>query len=360
MESRFLPGRKTGDGQSDGKSPAAFVALVLLLSTLFPPPSSAKTGHHGRWRTVATIPLPGTPTRFDYESLDSRSGRLYMAHLGEGRLVVFDTNRRTVLADLPGFPHAHGVLAVPRLHRVYVTVSPLTRTPGRLAVVDTRTLKTQSLVPTGIHPDGLDYDPENRRLFVSDEWGQTVSVIDTRTDRTAGAIPLGGEVGNTRYDPISKRIFSTVQTKNLLAEIDPGTPRLVRRYPLPGGAHPHGLWIDGPRRLAFIACEQNAVLLVFDLETRKVTGRFPVGRRPDVLAFDPLRRRLFVASEAGTIAVFREQGHTLVEEGQSFLGHRAHVILFDPGTRLLYLPLENQDGHPVLKILRYETIENRP
>lgn len=356
MESRFLPGKTTGAGQSDGRLPAAFVALILFLLAFAPPSSSAKTRNDGRWTTVATIPLPGTPTRFDYESLDSRSGRLYMAHLGEGRLVVFDTRRRTILADLPGFPHAHGVLAIPRLHRVYVTVSPLTRTPGHLAVVDTRTLKTRALVSTGIHPDGLDYDPGDRRLFVSDEWGQTVSVIDTRTNRTDGIIPLGGEVGNTRYDPISKRIFSTVQTKNLLAEIDPGTLRLVHRYSLPGGEHPHGLWIDGPRHLAFIACEQNAVLLVFDLETHKVTGRFSTGKSPDVLTFDPLRRLLFVASESGTVAVFREQGQTLVKEGKSFLGHRAHVILIDPETRLLYLPLENQGGHPVLKILRYETI----
>ena len=31
---------------------------------------------------VADVPLPGGAFRFDYQSLDSEGGRLYMAHLG--------------------------------------------------------------------------------------------------------------------------------------------------------------------------------------------------------------------------------------------------------------------------------------
>lgn len=335
------------------------LCAILSILLLEPQISLSQSTSKGKWKTVSVVPLPGSITRFDYESLDSRSGRLYMAHLGEGHLVVFDTKSRKVVSDLAGFPHAHGVLVVPQLHNVYVTVSPMTRTPGHLAVVDTRTLKTKFLVATGIHPDGLDFDPQDRRIFISNEWGRSVSVIDAVTNRPIGEIPLEGEVGNTRYDPVSKHIFSTVQTKNQLDEIDPETFHVVHHYPLPGGLYPHGLWIDGIRHIAFIACEQNSVLLLFDLETRKVTGRLSVGTKPDVLTYDPLRHLLFVASESGTVTVLKERGRKLLKAWQGHMGNRAHVILFDPETRNLYLPIENQNGKPVLLIMRYETSPNR-
>jgi len=40
---------------------------------------------------VEDVPLPGGAFRFDYQSLDSEGGRLYIAHLGANRLTVFDT-----------------------------------------------------------------------------------------------------------------------------------------------------------------------------------------------------------------------------------------------------------------------------
>jgi hypothetical protein len=37
-------------------------------------------------KTVADIPLPGGATRFDYQSLDPATGRLYLSHMGGGCL----------------------------------------------------------------------------------------------------------------------------------------------------------------------------------------------------------------------------------------------------------------------------------
>ena len=59
--------------------------------------------------TVANIPLPGGVSRFDYQSLDARAHRLFISHMGAGRVVVVDIATRTVVADLPGFPEATGV-----------------------------------------------------------------------------------------------------------------------------------------------------------------------------------------------------------------------------------------------------------
>src|SRR5437879_9158214 len=62
-------------------------------------------------KKVADVPLPGPAVRFDYQSLDASSGRLYIAHMNANQIVVFDTKKREVVANLDGFPSAHGIWA---------------------------------------------------------------------------------------------------------------------------------------------------------------------------------------------------------------------------------------------------------
>ena len=116
-------------------------------------------------------------------------------------------------------------------------------------------------------------------------------------------IDVGGAAGNTHYDPGSGCILVAVQSQNQLAIIDPTTDRLVGRYDLDAGCQsPHGFLIDASRRQAYVTCEDNALLLVVDLPTMAVTATYPVGDGPDVLAFDPAWRRLYVASESGVVS----------------------------------------------------------
>ena len=74
-------------------------------------------------KTIVDIPLPGGTTRFDYQSLDPKSGRLYLSHMGDGNVVVFDTKTNKVVANIPGFPVVTGVLVVPALKSVYASVT---------------------------------------------------------------------------------------------------------------------------------------------------------------------------------------------------------------------------------------------
>jgi DNA-binding beta-propeller fold protein YncE len=295
---------------------------------------------------VKDVPLPGEKSRFDYQSLDPGSGRLYIAHMGSGRLVVFDTRRDRLVADLPNFPRVTGVLAVPSLQRVYASVT------GRheLVVLDAATLDVRTRLKGIRFPDGIAFAPDAGKLFVSDEFGRRDVVVDARGDSVRGVIPLEGEAGNTQYDLAGKRIWVAVQTRNQLVAIDPGSERVVGRYDLPGADHPHGLYIDAVHRIAFVACEGNARLLVFDLRSMRVTGTHTVAEDPDVLAFDPGLGRLYVAAESGVVTVFQERGAALDRLGD-YRASSAHSVAVDPASHRVYLPLENVAGRPVLRIL---------
>jgi DNA-binding beta-propeller fold protein YncE len=113
------------------------------------------------------------------------------------------------------------------------------------------------------------------------------------------------------------------------------------------------LYVDSPHRLAFVACDGNATLLSLNLRTMKFTGTFAVGDSPDVLAYDHTLRRLYVAAESGTVAVFAETAHGARRLGLAFLGNHAHTVAVDPRTHLVYFPLQSgSTGSPQLLVMK--------
>jgi DNA-binding beta-propeller fold protein YncE len=298
---------------------------------------------------VTDIPLPGPAKRFDYQSFDSTSGRLYISHMRGDRLVVFDTRAEKLVASNGGFPGATGVWAVPELHRVYVSVT------GRheVAVVDDRTLEIVAHVGGIRFPDGIAYAPGEQKVFVSDESGGIDLVIDARSNTSADRIALGGEAGNTHYDAVSHCIVVAVQTKNELVAIDPASGRIVAHYAM-SCDHPHGFLIDEPNRLAFVTCEGDAKLLVVDLRTVRVTATLRTADDPDVLALDPVLHRLYVGCESGAVSIFDERftdrGGTLAPLGE-YRAPYAHSVSVDPATHRVYVPLQDVNGKPTLRIL---------
>jgi YVTN family beta-propeller protein len=294
---------------------------------------------------VRDVPLPGDTSRFDYESLDPNTHRLYIAHLGAGTVAVYDIPSGTIVGEVQDVPGVHGVLAVPELGRVYASATG----SNQVAVIDPQTLSVMATIPGGVYPDGIAYDPEVGKLYVSDETGGTDTVIDTSSNQVVATIPLGGEVGNTQFDPGSHQVIAAVQTRNQVVTIDPQSDQVSGRYDTPGCDHPHGVQISPDRRLAFVACEGNAKLVVMDLQSMAVTETYDVGSVPDVLAFDGPRRVLYVAAESGPATAFSETDVGLKPLAQRDIGPNAHSVAVDPDTGHVYFPIANLGGQPVLR-----------
>jgi DNA-binding beta-propeller fold protein YncE len=135
-------------------------------------------------------------------------------------------------------------------------------------------------------------------------------------------------------------------------EIDPVKNTIIKRHELPADrcAGNHGLLIDPQKRRAFIACEDSASLLLLDMKAMKVVKSWTIGKDPDVLALDTKTNRLFVAAESGIVSIF-SNGHGVMPVAQAFFAPAAHTVAVDSKTRLVYFPLENVGGKPLLRIV---------
>jgi YVTN family beta-propeller protein len=314
---------------------------------------------------VGDYPLGARTDRTDYQSIDPSARRLYIAKMGAGQLLVFDIDRNRLVAQLAGFPKITGVLAVPELHKVYASVpgagamsslfvglgmAGLSSGRGAIAIRDTRTLKELARLPGGVFPDGVAYDPKERRIFVSDELGSGVTVIDADSDKPVARIETGGEAGNVRYDAATAHVYVPDQSHNVLVVIDPKTNTVIAKRSLAGGEHPHGLIVAPKGGIGYVACDGNDRLLIVDLTSGRVLGTLPVAHDPDVLAVDA--NRLYVASESGNLSSFDiTRVEAPVSLGDVFVADDAHSVAVDPDSHQLYFALADRGGHAVLHVL---------
>lgn len=299
-------------------------------------------------RKVADVALPGTATRFDYQSVDAGRRRLFIAHLGAGSVVAFDIARQRVAGVVGRTPDVRGVLAVPALNRLYAAATGA----HALVTFDERNLRRVRSAPAGDFPDGVAYDPRTNEVFVSDVSGEQLTVFRASTGKRIGAVPLGGTPGNVQFDSRTGLIVVAVGSRNELAVVSPRTRKVTRRSRLAGCEDPHGVEVVGSARRAYVACEANATMTPVDLAAMKQRGVFAVGKGPDVLDYDPGLKRLYVASESGTVSAFAVGAAGVRKLGEAVVDAHAHSVAVDPKSHRVYFPLESVDGRPVLRIMR--------
>jgi YVTN family beta-propeller protein len=302
-------------------------------------------------RVVRDVPLPGGTTRLDYQDIDPTARRLYVAHLGDGTVHVIDLDQLTVVTTITDVSSAHGVRVAADLHRVFASATG----SNEVVSIDTATNQIVARAPTGKFPDGIAYDPNHAKAYVSNESDTAETVIDARTGQRVTTIDIGGAAGNTAYDSTTGNILVNVQDQGHIAIIDPATDKITGTIDAPGCESNHGLYIDADNRVAFVACEGNAKLLVIDLDTKATTATIDIGDTPDVLAFDYGLHRLYIACESGTVTVLDENAKTLHRIGQTKLADSAHTVAVDQATHRVYFPLESVDGHPALRVMEPAT-----
>jgi DNA-binding beta-propeller fold protein YncE len=297
---------------------------------------------------VRDVRLPGRSSRFDYQSTDAASRRLYVAHLGDSALDVIDLDALTVVATVPELANVHGVLAAPAIGQVFASATGT----NELVTLDASTDQVVARTPTGEFPDGVGYDPRDDLVLVSNKNAGSETVIDGRSGHMVRTVHLGHELGNVAYDSSSGLAYVAVRRPDQVVAFDPTTGTIMDRIRLKNCRGAHGLYVQPQTQQAFVACENNATVIMVDLRSHRQLAAASVGDNPDVLAYDPGLPRLYVAAESGTVSVFSPTANRLHKLGQAHLADNAHSVAVDPVTHLVFFPLERDPSKPALRVMK--------
>lgn len=306
-------------------------------------------------KKIGSIDLTGkTGKRFDYLTIDYKHNYLFSAHLGADVLYVIDLKTNKLVKMITNTPGAEGVEYVSELNKVYTS----NWGDHTIGVIDMNKMEVIKKIPAISKPDGNAYASDFKKLYVSDERGKTLLVIDVNKDEVIKKIPFDSETGMPQYDSISKKIYLNLQDKNLFVIIDPKTDSVIAQYLVGDCKGNHGMALDVKNRLAFLSCEGNDMLTVFNLEVHKPIAYLKTASDGDVVKFDSGNNRIYVACYSGAISVFQEVDATHFIKLEDFpVQKKVHSLAVDINTHRVYAPEQEEDGKPVSRMIIYEAIQ---
>lgn len=307
-------------------------------------------------KQVAKFDLPGPPgKRFDYLTIDAEDHYLISAHLAAGQTYVIDLGTNKIVATIKDTPGAEGVEYVPELKKFYTSNAG----DNTIGVVNLKLMKVVKKLPTEKKPDGSTYAGPFHKLYVSDERGKAEAIVEVTKDTIVKTLHFDSETGMPQYDPVARKVYVNLQDQNIFAIIDPATDEVVGRYPVGRCKGNHGMALDPERHRAFLSCEGNNLMTVFDLDKNQPIAFLPMAEDPDVIRFDPGLNRIYAACYSGAISVFRQDDPNHYRKLEDFpVQHAVHSLAVDPSTHRLYAPEQEEDHKPVARMVVYDAVTN--
>jgi DNA-binding beta-propeller fold protein YncE len=143
---------------------------------------------------------------------------------------------------------------------------------------------TQTLVPVSRGSEGFDVSPDGRQLWTAASEDGTIAVIDLEAKKLSVKIDAHVQGANRlKFTPDGKLVFISSLGTGDLVIYDAVSQKETKRLKIGHGAA--GILMDPVDHRAFVACSADNYIVVVDLKTLEITGRFDVGGVPDGLAW---------------------------------------------------------------------------
>lgn len=268
---------------------------------------------------------------WDYLFADSDAHRLYVSHAT--KVVVIDTDKDTVIGEIPNTNGVHGIAVAEDLGRGFISAGR----DNAVTIFDLKDLKTLDTVKVGKNPDAIMYDPASKRIFAFNGGSSDTTVLDAATGKIVGTIALGGKPEFATSDG-KENVFVNIEDKSEVVELDSQKLTVKARWPIAPGEEASGMAIDRKNHRLFIVCS-NKKMIVMNAESGKVVADLPIGDGTDAAGFDPETKMAFSSNGDGTLTVIREDSRDKYSVVGNITTQRgARTMTLDAKTHKIYLP----------------------
>ena len=156
----------------------------------------------------------------------------------------------------------------------------------------------------------LDY-----RIYVSDEYGATITIFDGLSEKQIATISVSGRAGEVRprgmaVSPDGSTIYAAISdfqpqhetSADKIAAIDVSSDKIVQTYP--AGVNPERVALSPDGTQLWASLEGSSEGAVFDTASAKQLATFQVGIEPEGVGVSPDGHWVYITSETShTVAV---------------------------------------------------------
>jgi DNA-binding beta-propeller fold protein YncE len=311
---------------------AVLVVAIAYLSHIGEPSSASSMKFDG----FIELPKDRILNIFDYMALSGQT--IFVGNMLSGSVVrVHLTNNNggplATIAEQRGAGNAHGIAVIPHEDEAFVTRSG----ENVVDVIQPSSLNLLAQIPVADDADAIIYDSASRMIYVANGTPKLATIIDPAKLQTVATIPLGAEPEYPAADVQHGLIYQNLHDTSEIAAVDLKSGSVVGRWPLSPCVGPSGLALDPVQGRLYAVCMGSSQLVVFSVEQHKVIATLPVGGKPDSVALDLARHRIYTAGIQGVMTVIEQNGedYRILDNIHTHLF--AHTLLVDPQSHKVYV-----------------------
>ncbi len=293
-------------------------------------------------RLIATLPMPGVQGRIDHLALDSTTGRLFVAALGNDTVEVLHLTKTVGPRSIDKLGEPQGVLFLANPGRLFVTNGET----ATVSVFSGNDLVRTADIRVPEDPDNIRFENAAKRVWVGAGSGSKGALVALDTDRAGISfeIPLDGHPESFQLEEQGPRIFVNVPSQGSVEVVDRLRRRVTAKWKLPHAAN-FPMAIDEARGQVLIGCRRPPRLLILEAATGTVVGDFAAPGDADDLFVDATRDRVYVSGGEGIVRVYaRRSPNELAPIADIPTGAGARTSLFDPDSGRLYVAVPAGSG----------------
>jgi DNA-binding beta-propeller fold protein YncE len=302
------------------------LTLVLLLTGLATPMNASDGNHLKR-----EIHIPSNGGGFDYVTY--AAGKLYIGHRPEG-LQVVNLNGDTKVGNVDKTATSNGATVAPELDLGFSENGN-----GTITVFKLSDLSVVEQIKVGAELDSTRYDPATKRLAVfglpgKDKTSSKVAIFQMPNRKLIGEIDApSAKLENSIADGTGG-VFVNAQDMNSVLHIDMAKMVITKTFPVPCN-QPTGLDYDKDGKRLFIGCRgafTEPMFVVANPETGEIVFKAPTSPGNDGVAYDSIRKRVYLTDGIGAHLVVFEQMSLNTYTLNEVVGTRpmAKTIAIDP------------------------------
>ena len=327
------------------------VVLLLLLGAF-----SAHAQATSLLTLQRTIPLPAGTGKFDHFAVDLAANRLFIAATTDHSVEIMELTAGRVTGSLTGVGKPHGLAWIPATGRLYAADG----TQGDLKIFAGSPLNQAQSVKLSDDADDMVYDPKSKLLYVGHGGSDAanparVAVIDTASQTLLANLPVAAHPEALEIDNANDRIFVNVAEAAEVVVIDGTSHTQTATWKLTRAKDNVPLAYDQENQVLFVACRMPARLLVLDGKSGVELADLPSDAGADDLFYDPVTHRVYLIAGSGAVDVYEIDAERTVRAlGIIHTSPGAKTGLLVPSQHALFVGAPATDGKQA-QILHYST-----
>jgi YVTN family beta-propeller protein len=206
-------------------------------------------------------------------------------------------------------------------------------------------LKSNPIINSGSFPIGIDINPITNKLYVANQFSNTISVIDIEKSKVEKNIDVGNSPYDVDVNPFSNRIYASNRDSDTISVIDGFTNKELAKIRV--GDSPLGIGINLGRGWVYVANIDSNTITVIDAIDNHIRTSLKYASLPYDIVINPITNKVYV-SDLGkdSILVLDGSNNTLISTIP--VGSKPSVLAINTQTNTIYVSNFSNDTVSVI------------